>query len=535
LKPKSVKKLKLEKRKNEIIANLEAGENVREVYLNTDLDYNLDLFKSYLHNCSDVIYREIELELSQPVRACIIYVDGLVNNDTIDRYILLPLLELRFKADQVGESIDLITELKDKILAVNEIIQTGTLGELLDSLLTGSTIVLVDGFSLALACTTKGWEDRPVTENTTETVVRGPREAFVENIRTNTALLRRRLKTHRLKIETMLIGRESKTETAIVYMEGIASEEMVEEVRKRLKRIEIDSTFGGGEIEEFISDNPYSIFPQVRASERPDSVASDLLSGRVAIITDGTPIVLVVPVIFLQFIQSSEDYYQGIYYGSLLRLLRLAAFFLTLTLPSLYVAITTFHHGMLPSPLYLSVAAGREGVPFPALLEALLMEFTFEILKEAGVRLPKAVGQTVSIVGALVVGESAVRAGLVSPLMVIVVSLTAIFSFVIPNYSVAITIRFLRFPLMILAGTLGFFGLTWGLLLLLFRMVSLRSFGVPYFSPLAPLNLESWKDIFVRAPWFRMRKRPYLFVRDNVNRMPKMETPQPPKKSGEEK
>jgi spore germination protein KA len=257
-----------------------------------------------------------------------------------------------------------------------------------------------------------------------------------------------------------------------------------------------------------IVDNPYSLFPQVITTERPDRAAAALAEGRVVLITDTTPFALILPATLAMLLQSPEDYYHPHGISTAIRWLRYLAFIISVAASPLYVAVTTFHQEMIPFKLLLSVAAAREGVPLPAVLEAIVMEGVFELLREAGIRLPRPVGQAVSIVGALVIGEAAVTAGVVSPLMVIVVATAGIASFATPSYELAIPLRILRFPLMVLAGSLGLFGLTAGLLAVLIHLSGLRSFGVPYLAPLAPLKFGEWKDVLWRAPLWMMHTRP---------------------------
>jgi spore germination protein KA len=287
-----------------------------------------------------------------------------------------------------------------------------------------------------------------------------------------------------------------------------------------------------GYLEEFIEDNPYSPFPQVVHTERPDRVTASLLEGRVAILTDGTPFALIVPAEFITLMQSPEDYYERYMVATAIRWLRYIGFAMSLLLPSLYIAITTFHQEMIPTRLLISLAAAREGVPFPALVEALMMEFTFEALREAGIRLPRAVGQAVSIVGALVIGQAAVQAGIVSPLMVIVVAITGIASFMNPAFNIALTMRLMRFPLMLLAATLGLFGVMVGILAILIHLAGLRSFGVPYLSSLAPLHTKDLKDVAVRAPWWAMDNRPAETAKLNRRRQSRGQKPSISKPGG---
>jgi len=276
-------------------------------------------------------------------------------------------------------------------------------------------------------------------------------------------------------------------------------------------------------------------FPQIVHTERPDRVAAGLLQGRVAILTDGTPFVLLVPGEFVTFLTSPEDYYERYMLGTFIRWVRMAAFIISLVLPSLYIAITTFHSEMIPTRLLISITSYRQGLPFPTLAEALAMEFTFEILREAGVRLPRSIGQAVSIVGALVIGQSAVQAGIVSPLMVIIVAFTGIASFSFPSYNLGITIRLLRFPLMLLAGLLGLFGVMFGIIMITIHMASIRSLGVPYLASVAPVHLSDLKDVLVRAPWWAMDERPAEVSKINRRRQAPNLKPKPPQDEKDQK
>jgi spore germination protein KA len=315
-----------------------------------------------------------------------------------------------------------------------------------------------------------------------------------------------------------------------VYIKEVANDKIVEEVHKRLDNIDIDGILESGYIEELIQDETFTPFPTMINTERPDIVAAGLLEGRIAILVDGTPFALLLPALFVHFFQASEDYYQRFDIGTLLRMLRYLSFFLTLLVPSVYVAATTFHQEMLPTPLLISLAAQREGVPFPAVVEAMMMEVTFEILREAGVRMPRAVGQAISIVGALVLGEAAVQAGIVSPVMVIVVSITAISSFVSPTFNMAIATRIIRFIFMLLAATFGLYGIAVGLLAMALHLCSLRSFGIPYMSPMAPLIAADQRDTIIRFPHWAFFKRPRLINQKDMTRQQRLikAKPKPP-------
>jgi spore germination protein KA len=385
------------------------------------------------------------------------------------------------------------------------------------SILSGETVILVDGYPYGFALNTIGGNNRAVEEPTTQSVVRGPREGFNESISTNISLIRKRIKSPNLWLETMTIGKVTQTAIGVMYINGIVNDKLIAEVNERLERIDIDGILESGNIEELIQDETFTPFPTLYNTERPDVIAAGLLEGRVAILVDGTPFVLLAPALFVQFYQSAEDYYQRAEFASLIRILRYICFFISLLGPSLYIGITTFHQELLPSSLLFSLAAQREGIPFPAFVEALLMEITFEILREAGVRLPKTVGQAVSIVGALVIGQAAVEAGLVSPAMVIVVAITAISNFVIPAFNMGISIRIIRFLLMVLAASFGLFGVTVGLIGIVQHLCSLRSFGVPYMSPMAPFIFADQKDTILRLPQWGLFARPrFISSKNNI-------------------
>ncbi|WP_425269296.1 spore germination protein [Halobacillus trueperi] len=478
------------------------------------LDENLNDIRTTLGNSSDLVTRPFSIHKTS---AAVLYMDGLVDKNTVQNFILESLMlevpEKRHFTHHLYESI------KEANLPIGEMSEVEDKQDLLKKLLSGETILLLDKQTKALSASTKGWRDRGVQETTSESVIRGPKEAFTETIRTNTALLRRKIKDPNLRVEAKTIGRKTCTDIAVVYLEGTAEKEVLDQVKERLNQIDIDAVLESGYIEEFIQDAQYSPFPTVYNSEKPDAIAGGILEGRVAILIDGTPNVLLVPALFVNFMQSSEDYYQRADIGTLVRLLRLFCFSVALFMPSLYIAFTTFHQEMIPPPLLISLASQREGVPFPAFVEALMMELTFEVLREAGVRLPKPVGSAVSIVGALVLGQSAVQAGLVSPAMVIVVAITAISSFVFPAYNMAISIRILRFPLMILAATFGLFGIILGMIAMVFHLCSLQSFGKPYMAPLAPMIGKDQKDVLIRLPHWGLLSRPSFFTKNDQKRV----------------
>lgn len=471
-----------------------------------------------LSKSSDIVFREFSLRTREEIPCVLGVVDGLIDKHLLDSYILRVLM-VDLVCDPYFREITLanVHESVMKLLApANEIKKVRLMGEAIDAMLSGDAVLFFGETQDALVIGARGWQSRSIEEPQTESTVRGPKEGFNETLRTSTSLLRRRIKHPSLRLVSMKIGDLTKTDVVIAYVENIASPDVVSEVIKRLGRIKIDAIVSGDVLEEFIEDVPYSPLPQIYHTERPDTVASNLLEGRVAIIIDGTPTVLIVPITLNKFMQVNEDYYERAMIVILIRFVRYLGAFIAIMAPSIYIAVTSFHQEILPTSLALSVAAGREAVPFPALVEALIMLLTLEILQEAGLRLPKPIGQTIGIVGALVIGDAAVKANLVSPIMVIVIGLTAIASYAIPSYDLAISVRLTRFPLMILAGTMGFFGVGIGVYVGLIHLLSIRSFGTPYMSPIAPLRIRALlQDTFVRAPWWGMKRRPELIDTDD--------------------
>lgn len=485
--------------------------------ISSSLYNNQQVLKSLFAGAVDVVFRELTIG-KEKTQALIMFIDGLVDKNKINGFIMKPLMRLQRSPAASGNADSRIDFFKKSFIEASEVKEITNIGEVAEALLVGDTVWLLDGATTALRIVTKGWETRDVAEPVTESVVRGPREGFTETLRTNTALLRRKIKSPNLKLEKYVVGRITRTEINIAYLAQVADDKVVEEVRKRIERIDVDSILESAYIEELIEDTPYTPFPQIEHSERPDKIAAAILEGRVAILVDGTPFALIVPTVMAQFWQSSEDYYERYPVAWLVRIIRFAYSTIALLLPGLYVAIVNYHPEMLPTALLISIVGSHEGVPFPIYVEALLMEITFETLREAGVRLPQPVGQAVSIVGGLVIGEATVRAGIVSPATVVVVALTGISSFALPSYNFAWSLRLLRFVFGFLGFISGLYGIMLGLLLLLVHITSLRSFGVPYFAPIAPFKLQDMKDTFVRFPWWSMAGRPHSIPTVNRRR-----------------
>ncbi|MBI6864679.1 spore germination protein [Lysinibacillus fusiformis] len=485
--------------------------------LNTSLAKNIKVIQNTLGHSNDIIIREITIGEAEPHRLAIISIDGLSDKTMISDSVIDKLMA-NIGEEQEIEITTINQYVRSSYLTVGDVMNIEYFTTLYHAILNGETVILLDGFAEGIVTSTKSAKDRAVTEPSTESVIRGPRESFTETLRTNTALIRRKIKSPNLWIKSRVIGEVTQTDVAVMYINGIASDKIVAEVLARLDRINIDGILESGYIEDFIQDSKNTMFPTVYNSERPDVIAGELLDGKVAILVDGTPFVLVVPALFTSFLQSAEDYYQHWMISSLIRILRFFGISLALVAPSLYVAITTFHQEMLPTAMLISIASQREGVPFPAVVEALIMELAFEILREAGLRMPRTIGPAVSIVGTLVIGQAAVDAGVVSAVMVIIVALTAICSFLFPAYGLSNTIRVLRFPLMILAAMFGLFGVMFGIIVIILHLCSIRSFGVPYLSPFAPFIIQDQKDAFLLLPRRRLLTRPRLVNQKNVVR-----------------
>lgn len=477
--------------------------------LKKDLKENEKEIHEYLYDCDDVITRDFYMGTVQKHEMALIYIDGMVDKNSVQEDILKSLMLFTRQTPleySVGGSF--FNMVKEGLLSAGDVKEVDNFGEVILGILSGDTILFIDKFDKALIISTRGWEKRGVEEPTTEAVIRGPRDGFTETYRVNIALIRRRIKDPNLKVKTIKLGRHTRTDVGVLYIQGIASPKIVDEVLKRLNTVDIGGVLESGYIEQMIEDDWLSPFPQLRRTERPDVVAAGLMEGNVAIVTDNTPFVLLAPSTFLNLFQSPEDYYERWYIVTMIRLLRFSAAFFAMAFPALYIAMTAFHPGMLPTDLALSIAATREGVPFSAVVESLIMVISLEVLREAGVRLPGPIGQTIGIVGGLVVGEAAVRAGIVSPIMVIVVAVNAISSFAIPNYSMAIGFRLLTIVFIALATVAGLYGIMLGLLALTIHLVTLKSFGAHYLSPFISFRLSESKDSMIRGPLPSMEIRP---------------------------
>ena len=469
--------------------------------------------KEILSEGNDIVFREFFIQGKERIPCLLAAVDGMVDKDQLDQYILKPLMvDLKGQPEMAQLTLaNIVDKTLQGLLPGLEIKKIAKMKEAINAILSGDAVIFFGDAGDALVFGARSWERRAVTEPITETIVKGPHEGFSETLRVNTSLLRRIIKHPSLRMVPLKLGTLTNTDIVVTYMDKVASPDVVSEVMRRLEKIKMDSVIANQYIEEMIEDNPFTPFPLVAYTERPDVLAAKLLEGKIGIIADGTPIVLVVPATLTQFLNINEDYYQRPEPVFLFRLLRYLGALISLLSPSVYIAVTTFHHEIIPTDLLISIAAGRQNVPFPALIEAFVMMLVLEVLQEAGLRLPRPLGQTIGIVGAIIIGDAAVSASLVSPLMVIVVGVTAVASYAIPYYDLSLAVRLLRYPLMLLAGILGFFGVSVGLYAIAIHLFSLRSFGVPYLSPVSPLHIRALlQDTLFRAPWWAMKRRPQL-------------------------
>ena len=478
------------------------------------LSDDVEIMKDILKDDDTVIFRRFENRHDRRVRGCIIFTEVLVNNIIIDQNVVRPLMSVAPRSDIFGER--LADEFAAAVINTDDIKTKTRVIDAVNSILIGDTVILLDTCQSAVIANSKKYNIRSVSIPETENAVNGPKEGFTELIVANIGLVRRKVRNPNLKFRFFEVGRVSKTRVCLTYIEGLAEDRIVEEMIARLSSFEIDSVLDISYVAELVSDSPESPFETVGKTERPDVVAAKLFEGHVALICDGTPFVLTVPFLFIENFQSSEDYYVSYYFATFTRLLRFFAFFTAVSLPALYVALISYHKEMIPLALLQSIAKSRASVPFPAVMEMLLLLLLFDLLREGGLRLPKAIGVTVSTVGAIVLGQSIVTANIVSAEMIIIVAVCGIASFLTPKLETEIIL--VRLCLLLLAATLGIYGYAIGVIIFTAHISSLLSFGVEFTAYLMPSSCQGAKDIYVRAPWWKMKRRPYAIQRRNLIR-----------------
>lgn len=473
--------------------------------ISKNIDINIDNIKNIYGNSGDIQNRIIKIKNK---KIAYMYLESVSSDDKISDFLVKNISSL-VKDNNVNFK-DLFNNLKNTIYNSNLSIVTD-MNDLLYRLSSGFTIIFVEGYNKVISIETRSTLDRGVTEATSEAIIRGPKDSFTENPQINIGLIRKRIKDENLWIKDLKIGRRSKTKVSIAYINGVAENDNVKKIENELKKIDIDGILDSGYIKEFLTNKSKSSFPQIMSTERPDLVSGALLEGKIAILVENSPFVLIVPSFLIDFIHTAEDYYQSHININLTRLLRLLSFILTIVTPAFYIAVTTWNQEVIPNELLISLSIQKSGVPFPTALELILMITTFEILREADIRMPNATGASVSIVGALILGEAAVSAGIVSPIIIIVVAFTSISGLVYTDIDFINSIRWWRIIFIIFATVLGFIGLVVAFLIFLIKLCSTEYLKIPYTIPTSPLVPEMLKDSFIRFPRPKLKKRaPYL-------------------------
>ena len=515
---------------NENFKSFEDVGKVKNIF--PSIDVNLEYVKVKYNSMisSDVIIREFMLTArNRQYRAFLLFIDGMVNHDLINNYVLKPLMlknqansfdgdQTRILSEAVTNNItirkvkrfDIVEYISNCLFPQNDIKRRTEFSDIFAGVNAGNCALFIDTLNIAFEIDVKGFKQRNVDTPNNEIVIKGPQEAFVENLRTNTSLIRRIVNNENLVVENIKVGEISKTNCAVCYISNIANNDLIAEVKYRINNLGIDSLLSSGQLEQLITDkNKYSI-PQILSTERPDKVTKYLYEGRVAVLVNGNPYCLVMPATLVDFISSPEDTNLQFHFGNFLKFLRLLAVAITLLLPALYIAMTNFHQELLPTELLFSILASRENVPFPVIFELLVMEISFELIREAGLRVPSPIGPTIGIVGALVLGQAAVSAGIVSPILIIIVAITGIASFAIPDFSFGFHLRILRFVFTILGYISGFLGIGVGIFVYITILCSIKSFGVPYTVPFAPATYSFGNEYFISPIWKREKRPDFL-------------------------
>lgn len=477
----------------------------------SDIISNIDYIKHKFNypNNKDIVIREFIIK--GKYKAFLVYLDGMVDRITINNFILRPLLKDEHFDNEAAEcQLDYIL---NNVIETNQAVKVKKADEVVYEILVGDTGLYVDGCDYYIFSETKGYDKRSVEKPIIENVVKGSQEAFNENLRTNITLIRRIIKNNNLTTEFLKVGERNNNLCAIMYLNGLVNPAIVSEVKRRISSLKTDYIPGSGILEQFIEDNPWSIVPTTLSTERPDRAASGIVEGKVAIITEGAPFAIVVPITLFTLFHSPEDMSIKWQYGTLMRFVRIGAFSFASLLPGLYIALTTFHREMIPTDLLIAIAKAKENVPFPTVLEVIFMEFSFELIREAGVRIPGIVGSTIGIIGGLILGQAAIQANLVSPVLIIVIAITGLGNFAIPDFNLAFGVRILRLFFIVLGAFIGFYGISLGLVAMVVLLTNMKSFGVDMLTPIAPKARKS-HDLLIGQPIWKQEYRP-----DSLNPM----------------
>lgn len=477
-----------------------------------ELEKSVQIFETILNVPAneDVILRRFR---AGEISVCAIYIEGMADEEKIGEFIMHALKSnWEIKTENSGEDkLNVLTEL---LLELPQSKRADVFTDAVQSVLSGMTCLLVDGAEEALILETRSYPHRSVEQPTNESVVSGPHEAFNEHMRTNISLIRRYVQSPELISEKMSVGVGIPTQVTLLYLKGVASESTLAEVRKRLKCIRSSTVMGAGEVQQLIEDRPFAIFPQMLQTERPDRAASCIEDGQIALLVENSPYALIAPVTIFHLIHASDDSFLRWQYGSALRIIRMLGLLISLILPSAYIALTLYHTHLIPMPLLTSIAKSRANVPFPIVAEVLFMEFSFYLLNEAGLRTPSQIGSAFGIVGALILGQTAVSASIISPMLIIIIALTGLGNYVVPNYGFGIGVIIYRLILILLSAMMGLYGLTIGLFLIVTHLCSIKSFGVDYMAPVAPYRRHN-PDVILRSPTWMQKYALFFTRRDN--------------------
>lgn len=471
--------------------------DISKKLINSYLLENMAVIQNIFSETPDLVVKNFVIKQTK-CPAALVYLSGLTDTKTIHNHVLSPLL---FEANKEDKDFEIQ-------VSIGGVKENNSWQDIENAILQGNSVLFIDKRNNAFIYDTQGWPQRGIEDTSIESSLRGEHLGFTETGSNNIALIRRHIPNRELKMKEMTVGSRGNMKLTIMYLADVVNPDVLKELVDRLNKLDVDSILNAASLAEYIEDNPYSPFPQLFLTERPDFAAAEILEGRIVTVVDRSPNVLIGPATFETFFKSMDDYGARWLVASFIRLMRYFGFIVAIFLPATYIAVIAFHFEIIPLKLLLSIGASRERVPFPPFIEAIVMEITLEMLREAGIRLPAKIGQTVGIVGGIVIGQAAVEAGIVSNIMVIVVALTAIASFIIPNYDMGAAIRMLRFPMMFVASLFGFIGIAVGLMTLIAHFIALESLGTPYGSPIAPLRFPDWKDLFIRFPAWFIVKRP---------------------------
>lgn len=483
-----------------------------------NLVYNLKknkcILKSELMDCEDVVFRDIAIDGGKSF--CIIYAAQMVDKQLLTTNILKPIIHGELSSESIKD-----------VIPSGQVEESSLIEECTCKIFNGAAVVLIDNEDYAIIIDgISGYKNRSIMPSEAEPTVKGPKDSFTESLFTNMSLVRKRLLNKHCKCKIMKMGKYTQNSTAVMYIDAIANAKMVDEVFRRLNAVKNEEILSGNYIEEFIADSPNSLYPTALISDRPDRVVASLLDGRVAILQDNNPDAVIVPSIFIDFFKTPDDYYEKYWVSTLFRFIRYMGFLVTIFLPSIYIAVTTFNQELLPTSLIITLAKQRDGVPLPASLETFLMYVSFLAIREAGTRLPRGVGETVSIVGGIIVGDASVRAGLVSPAVVVITALTGITSFLTPSTQLTSVTGYLKFISLIASSFIGIWGIFLVFIINMGHIEYLRSFGVPYMSPVSPLVIEDLDDLLFRAPVWELTNKPFFLFsnkyKSHIEHMSKM-------------